>query len=634
MSHTAKTRSSFSRYLTGFTRKQTQPDGSSRFPVVATLLALVALAFLLASPAFAAGSSNPPNFGTNVYVFTPNTPQDQIQATVDQISTQQVSNQFGTQRYALLFEPGTYGSAVTPLNFQVGYYTTVAGLGASPSDVVINGSIDVYNQCVAGSCTALENFWRSLSNLTINVTNPTFGCQTGEFWAVSQAAPMRRVAVNGLVTLQDYCTQPAFASGGYIADSQFTGSTIINAGQQQWFTRNSNIDGWTNGVWNQVFSGVVGAPTQCFPAATCGGGPYTTLATSPVTREEPYLYVDGSGNYRVFVPAVQKNSVGASWAAGPTPGASLSIDRFFIAQPTDSVARINAALLLGKNLIFTPGVYNLDRAIIVPYPDTVVLGIGFPTLVPQNGNVSMSALSQRGVLISGILFDAGPKNSPVLLEVGSFLSLIFGDGSANDPSAIQDVFFRIGGATAGSATVSLLVNSNNAILDDVWAWRADHGNGVGWTANTADTGLVVNGDNVTAYGLFIEHYQKYEIIWTGNNGTDIFLQNEMPYDPPSQAAWMQSPGVDGYPALKVTANVKKFSGYGLGSYSFFNQGINIYSANAFEVPTTLPAASLNDLTTIFLSTAGAGGIQNVINGTGGSSTIANPDTPVTVVTYP
>ena len=96
----------------------------------------------------------------------------------------------------------TYGTTAAPLNFQVGYYTAVAGLGLSPNDVVINGSIDVYNQCDAsGSCVALTNFWRSLSNLTINVTNPTFGCHTGEFWAVSQAAPMRRVHVNGLTTL-------------------------------------------------------------------------------------------------------------------------------------------------------------------------------------------------------------------------------------------------------------------------------------------------------------------------------------------------------------------------------------------------------------------------------------------------
>ena len=139
-----------------------------------------------------------PDFGPNVVIFDPSMPTSQIQATVDSIANQQVPNQFGTQRYALLFKPGTYGTAAAPLNFQVGYYTAVAGLGSSPDDVVINGSVNVYNQCAGGSCIALNNFWRSLSNLTINVTNPSFGCHTGEFWAVSQAAPMRRVHVNGL----------------------------------------------------------------------------------------------------------------------------------------------------------------------------------------------------------------------------------------------------------------------------------------------------------------------------------------------------------------------------------------------------------------------------------------------------
>jgi hypothetical protein len=208
------------------------------------------------------------------------------------------------------------------------------------------------------------------------------------------------------------------------------------------------------------------------------------------------------------------------------------------------------------------------------------------------------------------------------------------DHHGSDPSGLYDVFFRIGGAEPGSATISLVVNSDNVIRDDIWAWRADHGAGVGWTSNTADTGLVINGDSVTAYGLFVEHYQKYEVIWNGNRGTDIFLQNEMPYDPPSQAAWMESPSVDGWAAFKVDDEVTSFNGYGMGSYSFFNQGVNIYAANAFEVPTTLPTASMNDLLTIFLSTSGFGGILNVIDNTGGSSTIANPDTPVTVVGFP
>src|SRR5580698_4123388 len=239
-----------------------------------------------------AASTTGGSLGPNVYIFTPSMPLATIQSTLDTIASQQVSNQFGSQRYAILFEPGTYGSTANPLIFQVGYYTTVAGLGLSPNDVTINGEIDVNNQCSGGSCTALVNFWRSLSNLTINVVTAAACTSSAEFWAVSQASPMRRVQINGNLFLFDYCSNPAFASGGFIADSQFTGGAIINGGQQQWITRNSNVDSWTNGVWNQVFSGVVGAPAQCFPMVAPCSGPYTTLATSPVTREEPYLYLD------------------------------------------------------------------------------------------------------------------------------------------------------------------------------------------------------------------------------------------------------------------------------------------------------------------------------------------------------
>jgi len=601
------------------------------FALIAVLSAASGVPLL--ATAAPSASSGQPNFGANVYIFNPSMPQSEIQATVDAIASQQVSNQFGTQRYALLFEPGTYGSSATPLNFQVGYYTAVAGLGRSPGDVVINGSVYVRNQCFGpGNCIALVNFWRSLSNLTINVNTPGFGCYSGEFWAVSQAAPMRRVHVNGFATLMDYCTGPSYASGGFMADVQFDGSTIVNGSQQQWIVRNSKLDGWTNGVWNQVFSGVVGAPAQCFPSHSPCGGPYTTLATSPVTREAPYLYIDSDGNYNVFVPAAQLNSSGTTWAGGTTPGTSIPIQSFFIASPSDSAASITAALASGKNLILTPGVYPLDQTIEITHPDTVVLGLGFPTLIPQQGKIAMrSVAGSQGVMISGLLFDAGSTTSPALLQIGTGRA---GKHNDADPAVLSDVFFRIGGAAAGSATNSLIVNSDNVILDDIWAWRADHGNGVGWTSNTADTGVVVNGDNVTAYGLFVEHYQKYEVIWNGNGGTTVFFQNEMPYDPPSQAAWMEAPGVDGWAAFKVADGVTSFSGYGMGSYSFFNQGVPIYAANAFEVPATLPPGSLHDLLTIFLSTAGSGGILNVVNDTGGSSTIANPDVPVTVVSYP
>ena len=577
-----------------------------------------------------------PDLGPNVYVFTPSMPQSQIQATVDAIASQQVPNQFGTQRYALFFEPGTYGTPSDPLIFQVGYYTQVAGLGASPGDVVINGSADVYNQCFPSApgttnCIALDNFWRSLSNLTIDIAGGS-GCQTRtEFWAVSQAAPMRRVDISGgTMSFMDYCSAgPQFASGGFVADSQFTGGTIVNGSQQQFIVRNSNLDGWSNGVWNQVFAGDNGAPAQAFGVAG-GAGPYTTLATSPVTQEEPFLYHASDGSYRVFVPAVQHDSVGPTWTNGPSAGGSIPVSGFFIAAPSTPVGRINGALASGQNLILTPGVYHLSQAIQVLRPNTVVLGLGLATLIPVRGNAAMRVASVPGVKLSGLIIDAGPVNSHVLLEVGSPAS--GGAGNPADPTLVQDVYFRIGGAEPGQATDSLVVNSSQVILDNIWAWRADHGSGVGWTDNVGDHGLIVNGDDVTAYGLFVEHYEKTQVIWNGQGGTDIFYQNEMPYDPPSQAAWMADANTDGYPAFEVSANVATFTGYSLGSYCFFNQGLPIVATQAFQAPSTAPGVRLHDLLTVFLS--GSGGINSVIDGVGAPVTSASAGSPSNVVSFP
>jgi hypothetical protein len=554
-----------------------------------------------------------PDFGPNVIVFDPGMPASQIQAIVDAIANQQVDSEMGTQRYALLFMPGTYGSAASPLDFQVGYYTEVAGLGLSPTDVTINGHVDVYNRCLTPTnCIALDNFWRSLSNLTINVKGLS-GCRSSaEFWAVSQAAPLRRVNIaGGNLTLMDYCTAgPQFASGGFIADSQ-TGF-IINGSQQQFLVRDSSIGGWSNGVWNQVFSGVMGAPPQNFPPTKANPNPYTTLATSPVTREKPFLYIDSSGHYNVFVPALRRDSQGTTWANGPAAGSSIPIESFFIAKPTDSAKAINVALARGQNLIFTPGIYHLDRTIEVKRPDTVVLGLGFPTLVPDNGVVAMSVADVEGVKLAGLLFDAGTVNSPVLLQVGTEHAH---KSDSADPTSIQDVFFRIGGATPGKATTSLVVNSDNVLLDDIWAWRADHGNGVGWTANTADTGVIVNGDDVTAYGLFVEHYQKYQVIWNGENGRTIMFQNEMPYDPPNQAAWIHD-GVNGFAAYKVADSVETHEGWGLGSYCFFNVDPAIHATRGFEVPDA-PGVKLHDLLTVSLG--GVGVIDHVVNNTGAAA---------------
>ena len=596
----------------------------------ALVLLVFTAAFVIAVSGTAAMAA-PPAFGPNVMIFNPSMPTSQIQAAVDAISNQQVSNQFGTQRYALLFEPGVYGSAATPLILQVGYYTEVAGLGISPGDVTINGHVDVYNQCFAAdNCSALDNFWRSLSNLTINVMGQSGCYSSGDFWAVSQADPMRRVnIVGGNLTLQDYCSAgPQYASGGFIADSQ--SSYVINGSQQQFFVRNSNLGGWSNGVWNQVFSGVVGAPAQSYPNQT-----YTTLSSTPVSREKPYLYEDAKGKYSVFVPAVQRASTGVTWANGPTAGRSVSIDHFFIASPSTPVEEINLALLFGKDLILTPGVYALKAPIIVERPDTIVLGLGLATIVPQTGHEAITVADVGGVTIAGLIIDAGPVNSPVLLRMGfGFFGLPLPRGGffshVNDPSLVSDVFFRIGGATAGQATTSMEINSADVITDDIWAWRADHGAGAGWTLNKADHGVVVNGDRVTALGLAVEHYQKEQVLWNGNSGETIFYQSELPYDPPSQAAWMDGTA-NGYPSYVVTGLANTHQAHGLGIYSFFNQGINIIEDNAMTVP-TVPGVSVQDGGTVFLN--GNGQITHVINGVGGTANSADAGTLQPVVSYP
>jgi hypothetical protein len=589
-------------------------------------------------------------FGPNVCVFSPAMSQAAIQGDLNAIAAQQVpvASQFSSQRYAVLFRPGTYGSSDSPLVFQVGYYTEVAGLGSMPQDTVINGAIDVFNNlCTAGTqdCNSDDNFWRSLSNLTLNVDLPASppayvppaldpfgtGCtNSAEMWSASQAAPIRRAIINGSVVFQDYCANHNFASGGFIADSKVSGSLNF-FGNQQFMIRNSAIGGAAgcpNGLWNMVYSGVQGAPAPVF-TGQCEQN--TVLSASPVTEEEPFLYTDSAGSYDVFVPAVQHGTSGTSWASGQEAGTSLPLSKFFVASPATSIAAINGALLLGKDLILTPGVYNLSQPITVSRPGTVVLGLGLATLVPQRGNAALVVAPSHGVKVSGLIVDAGPVNSPVLVSVG-----LPGASANGDPDVIQDVYFRVGGAetTPTSATVSLLDNASGSILDNVWIWRADHGNAVGWTQNTGATGLAVTGSGVTAYGLAVEHYQKNEVVWSGQGGTDVFFQNELPYDPPSQSAWMASPTQNGYPAFLVSPNVKTFQGYGMGSYVVFIQtSATLHDAEAFQAPKT-PGVQFHNSFGVWI--AGSGGLDSIVNGTGGPVTSANPGKvePVDLTSYP
>ncbi len=564
-------------------------------------------------------TSDTPDFGPNVQVFDPSTPATTIQAAIDNAFNAQYQSptaQFGAQRYAFLFKPGTY----TP-NARLGFYTTIEGLGQNADDVKINGSITVDSGWNYGdTANATQNFWRSAENLAVTPTGGTV------VWAVSQAAPLRHVHVVGNLHMgpTNQGNGQGYSSGGFIADSKVDG--IVSTGsQQQWYTRDSNVGQWYDGVWNSVFSGVVGAPAQAFPSP-----PYTTLATTPASREKPYLYIDSAGKYHVWVPSLRTNASGATWASGSTPGTSIPMSQFYVAKPSDTAATINAALAAGLNLFFTPGVYSLNQTINVTRANTVVLGLGFPTLQPVGGVNAMTVADVDGVKIAGLLFDAGTTNSAALLSLGSATS---GTSHAANPTTVQDVFFRVGGGVAGKATASLVVNSNDAIVDDIWAWRADHGSAAtGWTINTGNNGVVVNGARVLATGLFVEHYQQYQVLWNGENGKTIFFQNEMPYDVPSQAAWTSGNG-NGWAAYKVGANVQNHEMWGVGSYCFFNIGgtnTNINAARGFEVPN---AAGVKVHDALTVSLGGNGTISNVVNNSGGIAQ-GTATVPVDLISYP
>jgi hypothetical protein len=578
--------------------------------------------------------SDTPNFGPNVTIFDPSMPVSQIQAALDATHAAQVDNEMGTNRYAYLFKPGTYGTAQQPLQIKVGYYTEIAGLGASPTDVVINGKVEVYNRCLAGggtsNCLALDNFWRTLSNLSLNINSAGQDpCRSSaNFWAVSQAVSLRRLNVTGAnLSLMDYCTAgPQYASGGFIADSKLP--FVINGSQQQWLTRNSEVAGWSNGVWNQVFSGVVGAPgDSAFP-----NPPYTTLATTPVSREKPYLFVDANGKYNVRVPSAQKNSSGISWANGMTPGRTIPLSDFYVAKPSDSVQAINLQLALGKHLLLTPGMYDIARSIEVWRPNTVVLGLGLATLTAVNGSIPLDVANVPGVIIAGIAIDAGLKESPVLLRVGKKHG--FGLSLPSNPTTLSDVYFRVGGPHVGKADIALEVNSDDVLIDHTWVWRGDHGvegftDTQRWNTNTGRYGAVINGDNVTATGLFVEHFQRYNTVWNGDDGTTILYQNELPYDPPTQADWMNG-SVKGYAGYKVGDQVENHTLYGAGVYVFNQNNPSIHTENGFEVPQT-PGVKLHHIMTVNLS---AGTIDHVVNGVGGPADTTKVGVPVYIAEYP
>ncbi len=564
-----------------------------RFPQIRYVLVMAVLGMFLQSGyalsrTDSTSMSSAPDFGKNVVILDPSMSASAVQSKVDSIFSQQESNQFGANRYAILFKPGTYNNMV-----RVGFYTQLMGLGQTPDAVTINGGVQV--DAAWFDRDATQNFWRGAENLAVIPASGTMK------WAVAQASPLRRLHVRGSMILDDN----GWSSGGFISDSLID-AQIDSGMQQQWLSRNSRWGSWAGSNWNIVFVGDDNAPS----GANWPNQSYTVIEHTPVVREKPFLTIDNHGNYSVFVPALTHSSHGITWSTGTAAGQSVPISKFYIAKAgVDTAATINRALSKGKHLLLTPGVYKLNGTLRVTTANTIVLGLGLATLQPTTGLPAMTVDDVDGVRLAGVLFDAGLTNSSVLLEVGPSGSSASHSGN---PTSLHDVFFRVGGAGVGNATVSLRINSNNVIGDDLWLWRADHGTGIGWTTNTTTNGLVVNGENVTIYGLAVEHYHQYQTVWNGNGGAVYFYQSEAPYDVPDQANWMNG-NVNGYASYKVADSVANHEAWGVGVYCYFNDNPEVKLQSAIEAPKsdTANRTIFHDVTTVSLG--GTGEITHVID---------------------
>jgi hypothetical protein len=563
-------------------------------------LGVALLAGVFASGFAQSGAQLPkPDLGPNVMIFDPSMPDSEIQARIDKVYSIEEKSEFGPARFALLFMPGKYH-----VDVPVGFYTQVLGLGATPDAVEIDGNVHADASLPNNNATC--TFWRAAEGFSVTPASGTMQ------WAVSQAIPFRRMHVRGNLVLHQ---NHGWASGGWISDSLIDGN-VDSGSQQQWISRNSEWRSWTGSNWNMVFVGVVSPPAGEWPSP-----PYTKVDRVPVVREKPFLEVDNKGNWSVRVPDLRTESKGITWHGGSTPGQSIPLSRFYVAWPgVDTAASINVQLAKGKNLLLTPGIYELDDAIRVTRPSTIVMGLGFATLKPTYGTAAMTTADVDGIDIAGVLFDAGVEKSPVLLRVGAE-----GNKARHraNPICLHDVFFRVGGAGAGSAQVDLEINSSDTIVDHTWIWRADHGSGVGWDKNLSANGMVVNGDDVTTYGLFVEHHQQFQVLWNGNGGRTYFYQSEIPYDPPDQVSYTSAMGVEGWASYKVADGVTRHEAWGLGIYSVFRHP-NVVLTRAIEVPEK-PGVQFHHMITVALGDKGT--IENVIDNVGGSTSIEPRVTP-------
>lgn len=201
-------------------------------------------------------------FGPNVLLFDANDDSDEINERIHAECGEMCSirSHFSEKRKVVLFKPGNYKN----INIDIGYYMQVSGLGRNANDVSFSYDAkytyrdsvfdDIQTQYESpskkkgkrsryagiharaadpGGSGSLDTFWRSLENVTLD---------NDLLFAVSQAAPIRRVEVHGDVLLHE---RGLWASGGFMANSKVLGLVDIGS-QQQWCFRNCHFSSSTD----------------------------------------------------------------------------------------------------------------------------------------------------------------------------------------------------------------------------------------------------------------------------------------------------------------------------------------------------------------------------------------------------
>ncbi len=535
-------------------------------------------------------------FGDHVYIFSPEDDPAEVNTILKDIYKKQEANQFGSERYSIYFMPGTYED----IDVNVGFYTQAAGLGELPFDTKL-GSLNCTARWLGDdpdNHNACCNFWRGVENLEI---------KSNTMWAVSQATFMRRMQIDGALYLHD---NYGWCSGGFLADSNIDLMTDSGT-QQQWLSRNCNWKQWMGKNWNMVFQGIEPGKS---PEGTWPAVPYTDAGATARIQEKPFLVYDKQEGFAVYVPEARTNASGVSWTKEHA-GETIPLSAFYVAKAgVDTAETMNQALEEGKHLFLTPGIYDLDEPLQVKKEGTIVLGTGLASLRATQGNACIQTADVPGLKIAGLLFDAGTKESENLLVVGDKNAAAI-DADA-EKITLSDLFFRVGGTQEeipAKVKRCVTINSSHVTGDNFWVWRADHGDGVAWDENTADEGIVINGNDVFMYALMVEHFEKYQTIWNGEDGCVVMYQSEIPYDVPDQNVWMSHDGtVNGYASFHVDEEVKNFEAWGLGIY-LYNRDAKVNLHTAMEVPDR-KGVKVHNICSVMIT--GNPGMSHVLNDCG------------------